>query len=742
MKLNSKIDSVLVYREKALIERVAHVEGEVPNQVAIGHLPLCLEDGSVQTRVETAAGKVLALSHRVELEFEAAEVQQVDEQRLQELSEQERILGARLRALRAELEQVDRICMPVWPNPNVKEAKFSLKARRELVSLQQERRQTLEARACELEEQLTAVHVESAEIRHSAKLAQAEARQEQRLHRKVTVSLECDRPDQVEQLKVFVSYQVPGVRWAPSYSFRFDRDLTMVEMLMRASVCQNTGEDWKGVKLSVSTSDPCSWKELPELASQRIGRLQPVLPKRGWRPPPLDTETLFADYDRGPVANAHGGMPTRPQPPAAKAGWYPNGASAPPDAPPAPCSAPVACSAPAGDFFLGAACEFDDSGDDLFGGVSATLFDEAEPEPPPARPKKALLQARASLQNKRPGMRRGMVRKEELHKPALARRSAPAEPQQQFLECLSRGGSYDFDWGDSLFAPRLEVGKELLEYGLLRMPAPHQAGRGRLQRQTALEACLHLWKSQGLELPFDVAWVVSQALHRAQVNAPPPSGHHLPQAVEGFDYQYRGEVPVDVPADGRYHSLPLLTRSLTARQLLICVPRESSEVFRQAEVDSLPDLALPAGPVDVMVGKSYLLTTQLENVLPGSSLHLGLGVDQNLKVARNTSYRETTSGMMNNRLHLHHSIAVELANRSGRDLNIEVRERIPVVDKNEKDVQLEMHKCDWQPIPDAPDGHYRCSLRLPGRESATLEANYTITMPAKLELVGGNRREQ
>jgi hypothetical protein len=41
-----------------------------------------------------------------------------------------------------------------------------------------------------------------------------------------------------------------------------------------------------------------AWCELPELASLRLGRAQPVIRKSGWRKPPIGAEVLFEDFDR------------------------------------------------------------------------------------------------------------------------------------------------------------------------------------------------------------------------------------------------------------------------------------------------------------------------------------------------------------------------------------------------------------------------------------------------------------
>ena len=124
------------------------------------------------------------------------------------------------------------------------------------------------------------------------------------LFKAVVVNLR-QKPDaHCSVVRLHLSYEQSGARWSPSYTLRFDRDFTLAELSMQAHLCQSTGEDWKDVRLEVSTAEVAAWKELPELASRRIGRQQSRPARSGWRPPPPNTNTLFADFDRRPGARA------------------------------------------------------------------------------------------------------------------------------------------------------------------------------------------------------------------------------------------------------------------------------------------------------------------------------------------------------------------------------------------------------------------------------------------------------
>jgi hypothetical protein len=131
---------------------------------------------------------------------------------------------------------------------------------------------------------------------------------------------------------------------------------------------------------------------------------------------------------------------------------------------------------------------------------------------------------------------------------------------------------------------------------------------------------------------------------------------------------------------------------------------------------------------------------------------LGLGVDQGIKVARNTRYREETSGLIGGSLELHHQILIDLRNNLDQPAPIEVRERLPTVrDDDEDEIRVTVGKVspDWEPYQQNPesasedelDGGHRWQVEVAAGGSQSLRVEYAIKISSKHELVGGNRRE-
>ena len=77
---------------------------------------------------------------------------------------------------------------------------------------------------------------------------------------------------------VALEYQVPGASWTPVYEARLDTTSGQLEWVQRAEVRQNTGEDWEGVELYLSTARPTLGGRLPDLAPWFIDVTPPARP--------------------------------------------------------------------------------------------------------------------------------------------------------------------------------------------------------------------------------------------------------------------------------------------------------------------------------------------------------------------------------------------------------------------------------------------------------------------------------
>jgi uncharacterized protein (TIGR02231 family) len=79
------------------------------------------------------------------------------------------------------------------------------------------------------------------------------------------------------KLTVELTYQIPEATWSPVYDARLDTKTGALELVQYGSVRQNSGEDWGGVALTLSTAQPNRGTGLPELYTMWVNLYQAVV---------------------------------------------------------------------------------------------------------------------------------------------------------------------------------------------------------------------------------------------------------------------------------------------------------------------------------------------------------------------------------------------------------------------------------------------------------------------------------
>lgn len=720
--LSSRIAAVTVYRSGAMVERVAKLpagDADGTRMVKLVGLPLCLTDGSVRIEVRGAARLPVARDFRVVLELGTqqpglapAENEALRAKKLQVQLSQDRC--GQLEAQRRQIADLEIFARPAGeegqPPPVSPTA-----ARLKMVEFQAQQLDALDKQLAQLRPELRVLREELAELEAREREASA-ARQPKahELRKTVVVTLDTGRHDDAE---LVVTYMVPGARWLPAYTINLSADMRSGELAMRAAVVQRTGEDWRGVALTLTTADAHRWTELPEMQSLRIGRAQPPVQARGWRPPPVGAGELYRDYDRF--------MKSLPKPTKVKA--KPRPKARPARRPPPPPAAPPAVLDALADettAFFPDPQSMTKTGA-VFGGAPPPMQSMPMPMAPPAPA-------------------RGAARKRS--KGIVVAKQARASTTGAFAMAPGSGGGGGGGLPEG--APEPAIRDDMLAYGDLRMRKPNEARRGNLVLLQRRERYREWLLMREVEVSFDVVAMIDTATREAAAVAsvkPPP--HHVWVSEDhGFSSAYHADTPVEIESDGQYHSVALTKSTVETRLHHVVVPRESTDVFRNVELKNPTATTLFRGPVDVSVGGNYLLTSELRTCPSGGKVQLGLGVEQAIKVSRNTRYSEETAGLMGGTLKLHHSIEIELANRLAQAADIEVRERLPTAREGDEEVTVEEVAVNppwrrYEPETYKLKGGHRWQLRLEPGKKQLLQASYDVRLSSKRELVGGNRRE-
>lgn len=90
----------------------------------------------------------------------------------------------------------------------------------------------------------------------------------------VSISAEGATPAELE-----LNYIVSNAGWNPVYDLRVVNTKGPVQLAYKANVFQSTGEEWKGIRLKLSTANPNLGGLKPELATQFLDFYQPIVYK-------------------------------------------------------------------------------------------------------------------------------------------------------------------------------------------------------------------------------------------------------------------------------------------------------------------------------------------------------------------------------------------------------------------------------------------------------------------------------
>jgi uncharacterized protein DUF4139/uncharacterized protein DUF4140 len=766
----SVLDAVTVHADGALCTRVATVpaeNGRLPMQVRINGLPLGLTTGSLRAAVLQGPTGLAVRDIRPTFDVQLPPEPDipVEQHALEEAQESLASITTELQRVQQDLAAIQQLG-PAFPKPKTGDEprEASPTALLTLAGFVDEELATLHSRKLDLERRQRDAMAE-VELRRRRLYEGSSAVRGQRavLYRAALITLS-DVGAGEGEARLALEYAVRGARWVPGYELRMPRSLDGGTLRMRASVLQRTGEDWQNVKLSLSTAELHRRADVPELKALRIGRRQPPPARSGWREPPPGLDELFTGYD----AAGRAPLPPPPPPPSPPPMARPQGEARSrtiTGAVPIPKSAPL----DSGSFAQATTPEpvlaepapetaFDDmpapamqaapmpkkAGKRLFGSAASA------PPPAPAAPGAAAPMRRASARggggmdlsrNRAPGPSGEMAKDRGYDEDAL-------------MDMEEAGAAVGGFGGAMPMEPEppqgLELGGNLLDYDSLELvPANQHGQRGKLQPRP-------VWSSQELialtavHVQVDILSLLAtrqQSLEAVQHISPPTWAVPPRQSTPHFDYRYDVEARMDVPSDSVWHTVSVFSAPVGLTAEYLCVPSMEPQVFRTVKVENRTPHALLAGPVDVTLGDEFLMTSPLPTLAPGATQRLGLGVEESIKVSRNTRFDEASGGVFGGAAVLTHRVSVEVANRLGRPVLVEVRERVPVIPKDEKDIKVE--EAETKPAWRAPemlpgdtpvDGERAWRVTVQAGDKQSLDATWVVRIPSSKMLQGGNRR--
>jgi hypothetical protein len=698
----SRLDRVVVFENGALVTRIVPLAPGVA-RIAVEGLPLRFVDDSLRVRPASGEVRVGMVEERCRIHVTStpppSPAAMLEAQmRVADLSQRRRTLEV-LRALDA---------VEVELPPNDVPTSLSVTSLLAAAAAVEDRAVKLAALERELEAEEQDATRALAEAKRLAQLDRAPPR--------ILRGIELDVDGGVAGGSLELEYFVGAARWVPSYSLhllRSDRQ-TRARLVLGALVAQASGEDWHDVALSVSTSPLSRSCTLPLLSSWRLGRAQPPRPK-AFRPLPSDVSSLFAGWDRFPRLET-------------------------------PTAAEVAVDSDERD-------ESDDS-DEASGaadGQSREVLEAREPMTDQASPR-IMAAPRAPAGAKRLSAPDELEDLEVMAKAFAHVTTAEVLSLRARGAALGGGGQVERDRAAVSSGPELPAA--LRTTGLRMAFADEGDRRGQLwpmdlrERLAWLLDVADVESLEGIDRSAEVGRAL-QALEEAERRLAERSLPRGTSAVTGARARVYGSGSrATIASDGFEHRVEVHHEEGAASIEHRAVPRESLDVFRVCRFT--PTGALPSGPVQIYEQDTFVVASVVTGS-GGATMTFHLGVDPDVKIeARTPHVQQLEKGLMGSTSVIEHRVVTEVRSTRSEPVKLIVFDRVPVPadEQTAKELQITLgqsappvERTDRGPDGELLEGGLNVKVTLMPGDAMKLVHSYTLSLPAKLDVVGGTRRE-
>lgn len=277
--IDSHITEVTVYQNRAMIERSARTSLKTGEQwLLVDHLPPGLLPNSLQVDGKGQA-RVLISAVEIQRRF-SSELIQANENKLQQqinkLQLEQSGIDNKLSALDARLKFIDSLSSSPKGRKDGKALEINpAQWQQAWKVIGQGVEETLDKKTA-LQQQRKIISDKLSAIQRELRSMISGRTDELQAIIKTTVN----KPG---AFTLKLSYQINGADWSPIYDIRLNVEQQQTQLTQRAQVRQNTGEDWRNVKLKLSTSQPAQSTSMPDVYPWFLNFHKPVA-RRSYAP--------------------------------------------------------------------------------------------------------------------------------------------------------------------------------------------------------------------------------------------------------------------------------------------------------------------------------------------------------------------------------------------------------------------------------------------------------------------------
>ncbi|NMO14550.1 mucoidy inhibitor MuiA family protein [Pyxidicoccus fallax] len=502
--------------------------------------------------------------------------------------------------------------------------------------------------------------------------------------------------------KVQLSYLVPQrVRWYPRYELQLQPEQRRVQVALSGRVSQDTGEDWEGAKLTLSTALPSNATALPKLATWKIGTSERFIPEPQAReesaspPPPLPPRAPEPDLEqelRGQLLARAGRSAEAPAPVASR--------------PPAPSRSQAASPNPSST-------------------ILGTVIDAASRQPVPD------VVVTATTPN--------LQGEQVVVTDAVGNYRIPQLPS----------GVYTLRFEKEMFKPYARSDVQLRSNRTIRVNVellPESLGEvveitGRPPTINVGSTTAGVSVSEELVRSISTHSNPSEPVIDSFVGLAPPPGWQPPQLeanlpaslAGGYDLAFTAPRLETVRSGQGERTIPLLVESWPVQVERQVFPALAPDAYLVAQLKSPSRGVLPGGEASLFVGADPAGTATLDLVVPGEPFTLPLGVDRSVRPARNVRLVQSQEGLISKDDVNTYEVTLEVPNPYAFPLQVRVVDQWPL--NQDGKVEVKWVRTTPAAQSDEKTGELRWDLVVPPSSKKTVSFEYSLRRPKDWRLL-------
>lgn len=195
----------------------------------------------------------------------------------------------------------------------------------------------------------------------------------------------------------------------------------------------------------------------------------------------------------------------------------------------------------------------------------------------------------------------------------------------------------------------------------------------------------------------------------------------------GRKIEMRSPLSVNLPSNKESQKIPLTVKNLNGSLSYFAIPKQDKRVFLRTKATNNSDVPILRGEANIFMDGSLVSTADLPTVNENSSFFINLGVDENVETKRKVSKNAKDSGMLFKKHITEVVVDLEVVNRHGFAIDLELQDQIPKSPTDEIEVELK----DISPeIKDNRHGILTWKLKVPPNKKQKIQFSYLVTHPS------------